>query len=105
MCPTRHFVYIVFNPVFQLSTAKNEMNLFNNTSDCDSCDFCPSRCDDAFRGILIIFLCWGEGVDIVFSADPVGVCVASSLHSISLMKGWVLAKLTQIYHWVGENAD
>ena len=27
MCPTRHFVYIFFNPVFQLSTAKNE--LFN----------------------------------------------------------------------------
>ena len=26
MCPTRHFVYIFF----QLSTAKNEMNLFNN---------------------------------------------------------------------------
>ena len=30
MCPTRHFVYIFFNPVFQLSTAKNEKNLFNN---------------------------------------------------------------------------
>ena len=30
MCPTRHFVYIVFNPVFQVSTAKNEINLFNN---------------------------------------------------------------------------
>ena len=30
MCPTRHFVYIFFNPVFQLSTAKNEINLFNN---------------------------------------------------------------------------
>ena len=29
MCPTRHFVYI-FNPVFQVSTAKNEINLFNN---------------------------------------------------------------------------
>ena len=29
-CPTRHFVYIFFNPVFQLSTAKNEINLFNN---------------------------------------------------------------------------
>ena len=26
MCPTRHFVYIFFNPV----TAKNEINLFNN---------------------------------------------------------------------------
>ena len=30
MCPDRHFVYIFFNPVFQLSTAKNEINLFNN---------------------------------------------------------------------------
>ena len=30
MCPTRHFVYIFFNPVFLVSTAKNEINLFNN---------------------------------------------------------------------------
>ena len=30
MCPTRHFVYIFFNPVFQLSIAKNEINLFKN---------------------------------------------------------------------------
>ena len=30
MCPTRHFVYSFYNPVFQLSTAKNEINLFNN---------------------------------------------------------------------------
>ena len=30
ICPTRHFVYIFFNPVFQLSAAKNEINLFNN---------------------------------------------------------------------------
>ena len=30
MCPTRLFVYIFFNPVFQVSTAKNEINLFNN---------------------------------------------------------------------------
>ena len=30
MCPTRHFVYIFFNPVFQVSTAKYEINLFNN---------------------------------------------------------------------------
>ena len=30
MCPTRHFDYIFFNPVFQVSTAKNEINLFNN---------------------------------------------------------------------------
>ena len=30
MCPTWHFVYIFFNPVFLVSTAKNEINLFNN---------------------------------------------------------------------------
>ena len=30
MCPTWHFVYIFFNPIFQVSTAKNEINLFNN---------------------------------------------------------------------------
>ena len=30
MCPTWHFVYIFFNPVFQVSTAENEINLFNN---------------------------------------------------------------------------
>ena len=30
MCPTRHFVYIFVNPVFQVNTAKNEINLFNN---------------------------------------------------------------------------
>ena len=44
----------------------------------------------------------GEG-HTVFSADPVGV--ASCLHSISLLNGQILAKLTQIYHWEGENAD
>ena len=32
MCPTRHFVYIFYNPVFQLSTAMNEINLFNNAT-------------------------------------------------------------------------
>ena len=30
ICPTRLFVYIFFNPVFQLSTTENEINLFNN---------------------------------------------------------------------------
>ena len=50
----------------------------------------------------------GGGI-LVFSVDPVGVGVlvgvASCLHPISLMDGWILAKLTQIYYWVGENAD
>ena len=30
MCPTGHFVFIFFSPSFPLSTAKNEINLFNN---------------------------------------------------------------------------
>ena len=46
---------------------------------------------------------------IVFSADPVGVGggvgVASCPHSISLLNGHILAKLTQIYHWEGKTAD
>ena len=43
-----------------------------------------------------------RGEHILFSADPVGVDIASCLHSISLLNGWILAKLTQIYHWMGE---
>ena len=38
---------------------------------------------------------------IVFSVDPVGVGVATCLHSISLLNGQILAKLTQIYLWKG----
>ena len=49
------------------------------------------------------------GGHIVFNVDPlrIGILVgvASCLHSISLMNRWILAKLAQIYHWVGENAD
>ena len=45
----------------------------------------------------------GGGGHIV-SADPVSVGVASCPHSISLLNGQILTKLTQIYHWVGENA-
>ena len=45
----------------------------------------------------------GWGGHIVFSADPAGgVGVASCLHTISLLNGHILAKLTQIYHWEGE---
>ena len=55
MCPTRHFVYIFFNPVFQVSTAKNEINLFNNHILIVAPVTCTSRCDDAFRGILVIY--------------------------------------------------
>ena len=45
----------------------------------------------------------GGGGHFVFSVDPVGVCVATCLHSISLLNGQILAKLTQIYHLEGEN--
>ena len=58
MCPTRHFVYIFFNPVFKVSTAKNEINLFNNhVLIVAPVTFAPSRCDDAFRGILVLPEC------------------------------------------------
>ena len=59
-----------------------------------------------------MFLCpphqgCGGGGHIVFSADPVGgggvgVRVASCPHTISLLNGHILAKLTQIYHWEGD---
>ena len=42
------------------------------------------------------------GGNTVLSADPVGVGVASCPHSVSLLNGHILAKLTQIYHWEGE---
>ena len=42
----------------------------------------------------------GGGGDIVFNVDPNGI--ATCLHSISLLNGQILAKLTQIYHWEGE---
>ena len=46
----------------------------------------------------------GGGGHIVFSADPVGgsMGIATCLHSTYLLKGQILAKLTQIYHWEGE---
>ena len=43
----------------------------------------------------------GGGGHIVFSGDPVGIGVATCLHSISLLNGQ-MAKLAQIYHWEGE---
>ena len=58
MRPTRHFVYIFFNPVFQLSTAKNEINLLNNHILIVAPVTCPSRCDDAFSGILVAISCF-----------------------------------------------
>ena len=44
----------------------------------------------------------GGGGHIVFSADPVGVGIASCPHSIYLLNRHILAKLTQIYHWEGK---
>ena len=52
--------------------------------------------------IICIIIPHHRGGHTVLSADPVGVgvlvSVASCLHSISLMNGWNLAKLTQINH-------
>ena len=48
----------------------------------------------------------GVGGHIVFSADPVsvgiGIGVDTCLHSISLLNGQILDKLTKIYHWEEE---
>ena len=38
----------------------------------------------------------------VFSANSVSVGIASCLHSVSLLNGQILVKLTQIYHWEGK---
>ena len=43
------------------------------------------------------------GGHIVFSADPVSLGVATCPHSISLLNGQILAKLTQ-NHWEGEKS-
>ena len=90
MCPPRHFVYIFFNPVFQVSTAKNEINLFNDhILIVAPVNFCASRCDDAFRGILVnkkVFMSPpARGGDILFlprlsaclSVHPSRICVPS----------------------------
>ena len=45
----------------------------------------------------------GVGWLIVFSADPAGVGVRVA--SVFLLNGQILAKLTQINHWEGENAE
>ena len=64
-------------------------------------------CCYAGRNFISVFMSpnlWGGGGHIVFSADPVGGGggggVATCLHSLH-----ILAKLTQIYYWEGENAD
>ena len=84
MCPTRHFVLIFFNQVFQLSTAKKEINLFNNHILIVAPVTCPSRCDDAFRGILV-FCCF------FFKSNPVHI-----LYQLLGLKVYPLHKV-QIY--------
>ena len=51
---------------------------------------------------LTVLLCPHGGGHIVFSADPVSIGVSTCLHSISLLDGQILVKLTQIYHWEGK---
>ena len=64
MCPTRLFVYIFFNPVFQVSTAKNEINLFNNHILIEApVTFAPAGAMTPSTEFLFIFLdenicCW-----------------------------------------------
>ena len=45
------------------------------------------------------------GGHIVFSVDLVGLGIATCLHSISLLNGQILAKLTLIYLWEGEKCS
>ena len=63
MCPTRHFVYIFFNPVFQVSTAKNEINLFNNHILIEApVTFAPAGAMTPSAEFLfnIIYICFGS---------------------------------------------
>ena len=43
------------------------------------------------------------GVDLVHIS--ISVRIAYCLHSVFCMEGWILIKLIQIHHWVGERAD
>ena len=62
MCPTRHFVYIFFNPVFQVSTAKNEINLFNNhILIVAPVTFVPAGAMTPSAEFLYFFFFWGGG--------------------------------------------
>ena len=82
MCPTRHFVYIFFNPVFQVSTAKNEINLFNNHILIEApVTFAPAGAMTpsaeflyivklGFTGVHIIFLISAQNIDCGYSLEP-----------------------------------
>ena len=54
--------------------------------------------------MLRVYLCLPnrrEGGHIAFGADPVGVGVASCLHSITYTNGSILTKLAQTHYWEG----
>ena len=44
----------------------------------------------------------GERAHIAFGVDPISLCIASCLHSISWTNGWILTKLAQTHYWMGE---
>ena len=89
MCPTRHFVYIFFNPVFQVSTAKNEINLFNNhVLIVAPVTFAPAgamtpSAEFLFLCIIFYFLCEVH-VKFDISCEP-SPCLSSSLKIINLI--------------------
>ena len=67
MCPTRHFVYIFFNPVFQVSTAKNEINLFNNHILIEApVTFAPAGAMTPSAEFLVLFLHKGKKIIFFF---------------------------------------
>ena len=69
MCPTRHFVYIFFNPVFQVSTAKNEINLFNNhVLIVAPVTFAPAGAITPSAEFLFLFLL--KNIDCGYSLEP-----------------------------------
>ena len=69
MCPTRHFIYIFFNPVFQVSTAKNEINLFNNHILIEApVTFAPAGAMTPSAEFLFLFLL--KNIDCGYSLEP-----------------------------------
>ena len=43
----------------------------------------------------------GSGATYCFGADPIGIHVASCLHSIFWTNGWILTKLAHMHYWDG----
>ena len=67
-------LHFLFNPVFQLSTAKNDINLFDN--DCGSCDFFfPKQVRRRLsRNSCFIFLLLLSCFTILFFYNIIWVC-------------------------------